>query len=349
MSYYEQNYLGQSRLRMCFPPYASQWVRQFEKAFPKLGHRAGLILAKLNGCSTESELHEILERALLLPQRPMPRHQGLEVLAADRRALVLEHGIEPHAADLFLTLFPVGEPIDGEATSALTELDQTKCYLELTPENEDRVQDELKIVLQNFHRRYAAHTEIEDYFPPMSAFRLNALAGWRYTPYRDLEEIDDEINDEIMSVLGFIEDPDMGHVEVLASPRMYIPDMPTADEVTWAAIHGQTHDNNLRLVLTPRPMQYRTGSHTFTCVGFFQSGISTWPALMPPRGAPLDLVVTESRFYKQADPTLFDDSDTLFFDFIRHQIELENGDEEAKLSDDDYIELPTGWLIPREY
>lgn len=331
--------------RACCSDHADIWINAFATAFPRLAAKAADIHAQLNGYKDADELTHGLTNS--------PFEQFFEddsdtefmpfdadLISGDTAYLVKHYRITSHAADLFLSMYPVG--IDGFTVAPAT-FNEGIAYLPSDVEHCPHARS----VRANQKRREEGDSIIDEFLHPAIVEALMKSWGLTYKALYDLASLEN-----FFMQIGSVQDAELGDVPVLVSPRMIMPDQWIADaNITFHMDEdGYCEDGATRLLINPRPLQYKTDrGDRFTCPGFFQTGINLWPMLIPKKAMPLHEVLLESRFFHQAEPDLFADEGSVRFDLMRRLIANLAGTEDPMVTDSHYIELANGWLAPKEY
>lgn len=275
----------------------SQWVQAFSTYFPKKAHFAERVAASLAGAST----YEALWRSLPHSALPDLRVEMEDAVYArrrmlrfreDRLILILEYRILPDAADLFLSLCPVGSRecmFDGEKKAYF---DPKLCYYL----DDQEPSSHIEAVLEE-QRRHALGQRLETvdstkrlgHYPhPAVIFNLFHFLGWNYRP--DLSgcpKIDPHAS---MARVGWIADADLGSVECFALRFTAHPAW-GRDEVFWNVLAELKQTRNLDsspvLILNNLPQQLVTGDSTYTSVGWIVMEAKIVPWFVTHKRAPL--------------------------------------------------------------
>lgn len=256
----------------------SQWVQAFGTYFPRKAHLAERIAARLAGAATYEALsgslpHNALPDVRVEMEDAVFAQRRMVRFTEDRLILIREYRILPDAADLFLSLCPVGSRecmFDGEKKAYF---DAELCYYR----DDQEPSAQIEAVLEE-QRQQALGQRLETvdstkrlgHYPhPVVIFNLFNFLGWNYRPdLSGCQKIDPHAS---VARVGWITDADLGSVECFALRFTAHPAW-GRDEVFWNVLAELKRTRNLDsrpvLILNNLPQQLVKDGSTFTSVGW---------------------------------------------------------------------------------
>jgi len=257
----------------------ARWVRAFGTYFPRKAHLAERVAARLAGANAYDDLAQHLPHEAQPDKRvevtdSVFAKRRMVKFKEDRLILVREFRILPDAADLFLTLCPVGCHqcfFDGEKKDAYfdPELSLYKDDQVPSPILDSILEDQRQQALGQRLATVDSTARLGEFAQPALIYNLFNFLAWNFSPDLNGCELIDPYTP--MARAGWINDAELGRIECFALRFTAHPAW-ARDEVFWKVLAELKMTRNLSespvLILNNRPQQLVKHGRTYTAAGW---------------------------------------------------------------------------------
>lgn len=302
------------------------WIAAFATYFPRKAHLGEVVASHLAGAASYRELVDALpddSAPDIQAERedPVYAQRRMRHFLEDRGVLVWAYRMLPDAADLFLTLCPVGASsclVDGVKT---TYFNPALSFYDDASEPSDRLDvilgQQRREALGQCLKTVDSTTRLGHYAHPVVLFNLFRLLGWDFTP--DMEGCG-RLNPEVpIARMGWIKDEALGQVEAFVL-RFTAPPAWGRDEVFLSVLSEVQKTRSLNdqpvLIMNNRPHQLVVEGAAFTSIGWLLMGEKVVPWFVSPARKSLSSTVIDLMTFSPSGNSEFVDEDGVVLSIV---------------------------------